>query len=246
MGAGPCRPTTPSSQRRSTETTPATTRGARAGLPGVEVITAGRNLDLRLRVLQVPARRSPTSWSMPPARRDPSLPLHPERLARAACRSMPWSATSSVDPYLLDVEPRVVRGVEGIPQGSLDQWEFAPGRSCLGSLATRRSQPASDGPSCPATRGQAFGRSRACRCTDRSSRRYSRSSSRPASVGGIDQAGEVPRARAVAGKPARLVRLGGGGGTAAAFPAKPAPTCNSGSSRSVASLLMQQIRRTAR
>ncbi|MFN8629982.1 MAG: hypothetical protein U0838_06550 [Chloroflexota bacterium] len=32
----------------------------------------------------------------------------------------------SVDPYLLDAEPRIVRGVEGIPQGNLDQWEFAP------------------------------------------------------------------------------------------------------------------------
>ena len=32
----------------------------------------------------------------------------------------------AVDPYLLDVEPRVVRGIEGIPQGNLDQWEFAP------------------------------------------------------------------------------------------------------------------------
>jgi hypothetical protein len=31
-----------------------------------------------------------------------------------------------VDPYLLDVQPAVVRGIEGIPQGDLDQWEFAP------------------------------------------------------------------------------------------------------------------------
>jgi len=29
-----------------------------------------------------------------------------------------------VDPYLLDAEPKVVRGVEGIPQGTLDRWEF--------------------------------------------------------------------------------------------------------------------------
>jgi alanine dehydrogenase len=31
-----------------------------------------------------------------------------------------------VDPYLLDAVPQVVRGIEGIPQGSLDQWEFTP------------------------------------------------------------------------------------------------------------------------
>ena len=31
-----------------------------------------------------------------------------------------------VDPYLLDAEPVVVRGIEGIPQGDLNQWEFGP------------------------------------------------------------------------------------------------------------------------
>jgi alanine dehydrogenase len=32
----------------------------------------------------------------------------------------------AVDPYLLDNEPKVVRGIEGIPQGNLDQYVFAP------------------------------------------------------------------------------------------------------------------------
>jgi alanine dehydrogenase len=32
----------------------------------------------------------------------------------------------AVDPYTLDAQPPVVRGVEGIPQGSLDQYVFAP------------------------------------------------------------------------------------------------------------------------
>ncbi len=32
----------------------------------------------------------------------------------------------SVDPYTLDVEPPVVRGIEGIPQGNLDQYIFLP------------------------------------------------------------------------------------------------------------------------
>ncbi|MCF6277473.1 MAG: hypothetical protein L3J16_01830 [Anaerolineales bacterium] len=32
----------------------------------------------------------------------------------------------SVDPYTLDVDPPVVRGIEGIPQGNLDQYIFHP------------------------------------------------------------------------------------------------------------------------
>ena len=32
----------------------------------------------------------------------------------------------SVDPYTLDTDPPVVRGIEGIPQGSLDQYVFYP------------------------------------------------------------------------------------------------------------------------
>jgi alanine dehydrogenase len=33
----------------------------------------------------------------------------------------------AVDPYLLDCDPPVVRGLEGIPQGNLDQYIFEPG-----------------------------------------------------------------------------------------------------------------------
>ena len=32
----------------------------------------------------------------------------------------------SVDPYLCDSEPIVVKGIEGIPQGNLDQYVFLP------------------------------------------------------------------------------------------------------------------------
>lgn len=99
-------------------------RLTRAGLPGVEVVTAGRNLTadpeyLKARLLMTDVLVDAT------ARRDPSTALVPN----------PWLALLprhavvcdlSVDPYLLDAEPKVVRGVEGIPQGNLDQWEFAP------------------------------------------------------------------------------------------------------------------------
>ncbi len=96
----------------------------RAGLPGVEVVTAGRNLTgdpeyLKSRLLLTDLLVDAT------ARRDPSKPLIPN----AWLALLPRHAVIcdlSVDPYLLDVEPQVVRGVEGIPQGHLDQWTFDP------------------------------------------------------------------------------------------------------------------------
>ncbi|MEO5918511.1 MAG: hypothetical protein ABIQ17_03020 [Candidatus Limnocylindrales bacterium] len=96
----------------------------RAGLPGVEVVTAGRNLTsdaeyLKSRLLMTDVLVDAT------ARRDPSRPLIPN----AWLALLPKHAVVcdlSVDPYLLDAEPRVVRGIEGIPQGNLDQWEFGP------------------------------------------------------------------------------------------------------------------------
>jgi len=97
---------------------------ARMGLPGVEVVTAGRNLTgdpeyLKARLLMTDLLVDAT------ARRDPSRALVPN----AWLALLPKHAVVcdlSVDPYLLDVVPPVVRGVEGIPQGTLDQWEFGP------------------------------------------------------------------------------------------------------------------------
>jgi len=110
-------------------------RLTRAGLPGVEVVTAGRNLTadpeyLKARLLMTDLLVDAT------ARRDPSVALIPN----------PWLALLpthavvcdlSVDPYLLDAQPRVVRGVEGIPQGSLNQWEFAPDDPAWDALPPR-------------------------------------------------------------------------------------------------------------
>ncbi len=96
----------------------------RAGLPGVEVVTTGRNLTqdaayfrdrLALTDLLVDATQ----------RRDPSVPV----VRNEWIGLMPPHAVLCdliVDPYLVDAEPRVVRGIEGIPQGDLGQWEFAP------------------------------------------------------------------------------------------------------------------------
>ena len=96
----------------------------RLGLPGVEVLTAGRNLTSDARYLKERLRRTDLLVDAT-ARRDPSNPLIPNDWIGL----LPKHAVIcdlAVDPYLLDAEPRIVRGIEGIPQGDLDQWEFAP------------------------------------------------------------------------------------------------------------------------
>ena len=58
-------------------------------------------------------------------RRDPSKPIVPN----AWLAWLPAHAVIvdlAVDPYLLDGDPPVVRGIEGIPQGNLDQYIFHP------------------------------------------------------------------------------------------------------------------------
>jgi len=58
-------------------------------------------------------------------RRNPSVPVVPNEWVGL----LPEEAVVvdlSVDPYTLDTNPPIVRGVEGIPQGGLDQWVFEP------------------------------------------------------------------------------------------------------------------------
>ena len=97
----------------------------RAGLPGVEVVTVGRNLTGDAGYLK--GRLAVTDVLVDAtARRDPSVPVVPN----AWIGVLPEHAVIcdlAVDPYLLDNVPPIVRGIEGIPQGNLDQWEFAPG-----------------------------------------------------------------------------------------------------------------------
>ncbi len=94
----------------------------RSGLPGVEVVTTGRNLTRDEDYLR--ARLTITDILVDATQRhDPSIPL----IRNSWLALMPEHGVVCdlvVDPYLLDARPRVVRGVEGIPQGSLDQWEF--------------------------------------------------------------------------------------------------------------------------
>lgn len=95
-----------------------------SGARGVETLVLGRALTAdeaymreRLRVTDVLVDATQRS--------DATLPLIPN----AWIAELPAHAVICdlvVDPYILTVEPRTVRSIEGIPQGDLDQFVFRP------------------------------------------------------------------------------------------------------------------------
>jgi alanine dehydrogenase len=98
--------------------------GAR-GLPGVEVVTVGRNLSSRWEYMRdrlmvtdilVDATYRPEGSSTPviPNAWIAWLPQH-----AIVC-------DLNVDPYQLDADPPTVRSIEGIPAGNLDQYILSP------------------------------------------------------------------------------------------------------------------------
>jgi alanine dehydrogenase len=97
---------------------------AQAGLPGVIVTVLGRNMTcLGLEVRRL--LRHTDVLVDATQRSDPSKPLIPNRWLA----SLPEHAVICdlvVDPYQLETDPPTVRGIEGIPQGDLDQWTFLP------------------------------------------------------------------------------------------------------------------------
>ena len=99
-------------------------RFIRDGIPGAEVVVVEQGLGgneayFRRRLGETDILVDAT------ARRDTSRPLFPNTwLGWLPAHAIVCDL--AVDPYLLDDDPPVVRGIEGIPQGNLDQWEFGP------------------------------------------------------------------------------------------------------------------------
>jgi alanine dehydrogenase len=94
------------------------------GLPGVEVVTIGRNLTGceaylcdRLPSVDVLVDATQRDDTSRPLVRNAWLALLPEHAV--ICDLV-------VDPYLLDADPPTVRGVEGIPQGDLGRYVLGP------------------------------------------------------------------------------------------------------------------------
>ena len=94
------------------------------GGPGVIAMTLGRNLSANAATLEALFREADILVDAM-QRRDPARPV----VLNDWIAWLPEHAVITdlaVDPYTLDIDPPVVRGVEGIPQGSLDKYVFAP------------------------------------------------------------------------------------------------------------------------
>jgi alanine dehydrogenase len=95
-----------------------------AGGPGSVALTIGRNLSKNVNVLK-PLFGEVDVLVDATQRRDASQVVVPNEWLGW----LPEHAVVvdlAVDPYTLDIKPPVVRGIEGIPQGNLDKYIFAP------------------------------------------------------------------------------------------------------------------------
>jgi len=91
--------------------------------PGAIALSVGRNLSSNPVMMEQLVRRCDILVDAT-QRRDTSQPVVPN----AWIAWLPKHAVIvdlAVDPYTMDAEPSVVRGVEGIPQGNLDQYVFS-------------------------------------------------------------------------------------------------------------------------
>lgn len=96
----------------------------RAGGPGSLAISAGRNITNRRETIKDLFADADILVDAT-QRRDPSKPVVPN----AWIAWLPDHAVITdlaVDPYTMEANPPVVRGIEGIPQGNLDQYIFTP------------------------------------------------------------------------------------------------------------------------
>jgi alanine dehydrogenase len=93
-------------------------------LPGVVVSVVGRNVTARFADMRELLAHTDVLVDAT-QRSDASRPVIPNRWLAA----LPAGAVICdlvVDPYQPDTTPPTVRGIEGIPQGDLDQWTFFP------------------------------------------------------------------------------------------------------------------------
>jgi alanine dehydrogenase len=94
-----------------------------AGGPGAIALSVGRNLSTNPATMETLFKQADILVDAT-QRRDASKPVVPnEWIAWLPDHAV--VVDLAVDPYTLSAEPQVVRGVEGIPQGNLDQYIFA-------------------------------------------------------------------------------------------------------------------------
>jgi alanine dehydrogenase len=95
-----------------------------AGGPGALALSVGRNITANPRTMQTLFEQADILVDAT-QRRDASKPVVPNDWI-AWLPEHAVVVDLAVDPYTLDANPPVVRGIEGIPQGNLDQYVFEP------------------------------------------------------------------------------------------------------------------------
>ena len=96
----------------------------KAGGPGSFVVVLGRNITSSKTAMEKFLRKADILVDAT-QRRDSSKPVIPNDWI-AFLPEHAIITDLSVDPYSLETTPPVVRGIEGIPQGNLSQYYFAP------------------------------------------------------------------------------------------------------------------------
>jgi alanine dehydrogenase len=95
-----------------------------AGGPGSLAVSIGRNITYQPETMEKLFHHADILVDAT-QRRDPSKPVVPNEWI-AWLPEHAVITDLAVDPYTLDAKPPVVRGIEGIPQGNLDQYIFTP------------------------------------------------------------------------------------------------------------------------